>query len=72
VTGEVRERSGAPAIATEPHRGHESRRLLLGLMRLGVYVIPFLPLYVSTSLLFPSSDGTVVRMLNEKKGRAAR
>jgi hypothetical protein len=39
VTGEVRERSGAPAIATEPHRGHESRRLLLGLMRLGVYVI---------------------------------
>ncbi|MBI3400887.1 MAG: O-antigen ligase family protein [Acidobacteria bacterium] len=38
-------------------RRHDSRQLLLGLMRLGVYVIPFLPLYVSTSLLFPYVTG---------------
>lgn len=50
-----------------PAERHDSLRLPLRLMRLGVYAIPFLPLYVSTSLLFPYVSGRnfVFRILTE-------
>lgn len=53
----VRERRGTPAIAAEPLPGDRTERLLRTLLRLGVCVVPFLPLYVSTSLLFPYVSG---------------
>src|SRR6266542_5760219 len=52
----VRERGGTPAIAAEPYRADESH-LLRGLLRLGVYAVPLLPLYVPRSLLFPYVTG---------------
>ncbi len=53
----VRARRGAPATTAEPLPGDRTERLLRKLLRLGVCVVPVLPLHVSTSLLFPYVSG---------------